>query len=108
MSVMLEFAMFPTDQGESVSAHVSQVIRMIRNSGADYQLTPMGTLIETETLEQAMALVQQSYQILESAGCSRVYSSLKLDIRKGPIGRLKSKIASIEEKIGPVNCQPPQ
>ena len=103
MSVILEFAMFPTDKGESVSAYVSQIISMIRDSGSDYQLTPMGTIIETETLEQAMSLVQQSYSILDAAGCSRVYSSLKLDIRQGPIGRLKGKITSVETKIGKVN-----
>lgn len=103
MSVMLEFAIFPTDKGESVSHYVSQVIEMIRDSGASYQLTPMGSIIETDTLEQALALVQASYQMLETAGCNRVYSSLKLDIRQGPAGRLQGKVASIEEKIGPVN-----
>ncbi|MES9904358.1 MAG: MTH1187 family thiamine-binding protein [Sedimenticola sp.] len=102
MSVLLEFAMFPTDKGESVSPYVSEVIRLIRDSGADYQLTAMGTLIETETLEQAMALVQQAYSQLDAAGCNRVYSSLKLDIRKGKSGRLKGKPASVEEKIGAV------
>ncbi|MES9855826.1 MAG: MTH1187 family thiamine-binding protein [Sedimenticola sp.] len=102
MSVLLEFAMFPTDKGESVSAYVSEVIRIIRDSGADYQLTPMGTIIETETLEEAMTLVQRAYSQLESAGCNRVYSSLKLDIRLGKSGRLKGKLASVEEKIGQV------
>lgn len=103
MSVLLEFAMFPTDKGESVSAYVSQVIKMIRESGADYQLTPMGTIIETSTLKDAMVLVENAYTILEKAGCNRVYSSLKLDIRTGKENRLKGKIASIQEKIGAVS-----
>lgn len=102
MSVLLEFAMFPTDQGESVSRYVSEVVRLIRDSGVDYQLTPMGTIIETETLAEAVALVEQAYSQLEAAGCNRVYSSLKLDIRKGKGGRLKGKLASVEEKIGRV------
>jgi len=49
MSVLLEFSMFPTDKGESVSTHVSKVIKMIHDSGVTYQLTPMGTIIETAT-----------------------------------------------------------
>ncbi|MEE9357557.1 MTH1187 family thiamine-binding protein [Candidatus Vondammii sp. HM_W22] len=106
MSVLLEFAMFPTDKGESVSAYVSQVIKMIRESGADYQLTPMGTIIETPTLKDAMALVENAYAILEKAGCNRIYSSLKLDIRIGKENRLKGKIASIQEKIGDVVIPP--
>ena len=31
MSVLLEFAMFPTDKGESVSNYVSRIIKMIKN-----------------------------------------------------------------------------
>ena len=103
MSVLLEFAMFPTDKGESVSPYVSQVISMIRDSGVNYQLTPMGTIIETDTLETALKLVQDAYSVLDQAGCSRVYSSLKLDIRKGRDGRLQGKLDSIRDKIGEVS-----
>ena len=103
MSVLLEFSMFPTDKGESVSTYVSPVIKMIRNSGISYQLTPMGTIIETENLEQAMGLVQDAYDVLEQAGCNRVYSSLKLDIRKGKSNRLQGKLESVRDKIGEVN-----
>jgi len=63
----------------------------------------MGTLIETSTIAEALEIVQQAYETLESAGCNRVYSSLKFDIRKGKEQRLKQKIQSIEKKIGKVN-----
>lgn len=102
MSVLLEFAMFPTDKGESVSAYVSRVIEMIRESGIPYQLTPMGTIFETDTLEQALAVVQRAGAVLDDAGCNRIYSSLKLDIRKGKSNRLQGKVASIRERIGEV------
>lgn len=102
MSVLLEFAMFPTDKGESVSLYVSKVIKMIRESGVSYQLTPMGTIIETETMSEALAIVQQSYDILEPY-CDRVYSSLNFDIRKGKSNCLKQKIISVENIIGSVN-----
>lgn len=102
MSVLIEFAMFPTDKGESVSAYVSQVIKMISESGYAYQLTPMGTIIETDTMPEALQMIQKSYDILEE-NSSRIYSSIKFDIRKGAKDRLKGKVASIEEKIGKVN-----
>ncbi|MFD1294995.1 MTH1187 family thiamine-binding protein [Lutibacter holmesii] len=102
MSVLLEFAMFPTDKGESVSPYVSKVIKLIRESGVSYQLTPMGTIIETDTVADALAIIQQSYDVLEP-DCDRVYSSLKFDIRKGKSGCLKQKIASVENIIGKVN-----
>ncbi len=103
MSVLIEFAMFPTDKGESVSAYVSQIVAMIRDSGVDYQLTPMGTIIETEELSQATDLVNRAYGILDQAGCSRVFASLKLDIRNGKAGRLEAKVDSIRNKIGSIN-----
>ncbi len=98
MSVLLEFSMFPTDKGESVSTYVSRIIDHIDRSGADYRLTPMGTVVETETLEEALKIIGEAYALLEG-DCSRVYSSLKLDIRKSTKGRLRGKIDSIEEKL---------
>jgi uncharacterized protein (TIGR00106 family) len=105
MSVLLEFSIFPMDQGESVSAYVSQVVNLIRESGISYQLTPMGTIIETETTEQALALVNQSTELLQTLGAKRIYSSIKLDIRHGEKGRLAGKIKSVEDKIGKVSTQ---
>ena len=103
MSVLLEFAMFPTSgdcrDSASVSKYVSRIIDMIDQSGAAYQLTPMGTIVETETMREALDIVEKSYEALEG-DCERVYSSLKLDIRKGKSNRLKTKIASVEREIG--------
>lgn len=100
MSVLLEFAMFPTDKsGDSASESVSKVIEMIHKSGVSYKLTAMGTIIETETIEQALEIVNRSYKVLEPFS-KRVYSSIKLDIRKEKSDRLEQKIESIESKIG--------
>ena len=103
MSVLLEFAMFPTDKsGDSASESVSKIIEMIRKSGVNYKLTAMGTIIETKTLEEALDIVNRSYKVLEPFS-KRVYSSVKLDIRKEKSNRLQQKIESIESKIGNVN-----
>ncbi|TKG95076.1 MTH1187 family thiamine-binding protein [Puteibacter caeruleilacunae] len=101
MSILLEFAMFPTDKGESVSEYVSRVIKLIDNSGNNYQLTPMGTIVETETMREALDLVEQCYEVL-AEDCNRIYSSLKFDIRNSEPGRLQKKVKSIEDKIGKV------
>ena len=99
MSVMLEFAMFPTDKGGSVSEYVSRIVKLIDQSGLSYQLTPMGTIIEADELSQVLTIVAAAYEQLEP-DCGRVYSSLKLDIRKGEGGRLRKKIESVEQKVG--------
>lgn len=103
MSVLLEMAMFPTDGGESKSEYVSEVIKVIRDCGFSYQLTPMATIIETQEISQALEIVQKCYDKLEELDCNRVYSTIKFDIRKGHSNRLKGKVASIEDKIGEVS-----
>ena len=102
MSVLLEFAMFPTDKGDSVSEYVSKIIKMIDKSGCSYKLTAMGTIIETETLKDALAIVNKSYEILEPFS-KRVYATMNLDIQKDKSGRIEKKIESIISKIGKVN-----
>lgn len=102
MSVLLEFAIFPTDKGDSVSKQVSKVIELIRESGISYQLTAMGTLIETDTLPEALALVNSCYDVL-AEDSERVYSTMSIDIQKNKHNRLKTKVEAIENKIGAVN-----
>jgi uncharacterized protein (TIGR00106 family) len=101
MSVLLEFAMFPTDKGESVSEQVSQIIKLIDQSGFDYQLTPMGTIVETATFEEATGVMNSCYALLEPQ-CNRVYCTATFDVRKGEAKRKEQKIVSVEKRIGVV------
>lgn len=102
MSVMINFAMFPTDKGDSASPYVSKVIKMIDESGLPYKLNPMGTTIEADSMEEALEIINKSYKILEP-DCERVYSAITMDIRKGRKNGMQQKIQSIENKIGKVN-----
>ena len=98
MSVLMEFAIFPTDKGESVSEYVSKVIKMIDDSGIKYQLTPMGTIIESQTLQEALDMIEKSYKVLEPYS-NRVYATVKFDIRKNRTNAMTSKIESIVSKM---------
>lgn len=103
MSILLEMAMFPTDNGESKSEYVSEVVKIIKNSGFPYQLTAMATIIETQKLSEALEIVQRCYDKLEELECNRVYATLKFDIRKNHENRLYQKVKSVEEHIGEVS-----
>ena len=98
MSVLLEFSMFPTDVGESKSKYVSKIIDMVDNSGFSYKLTPMSTVVETDTIDEALEIIKRAYEVLEPYS-NRVYSSLKFYIRKNRKNRLESKIASVEREL---------
>ena len=101
-SFLLVFSMFPSDVGESKSAYVSQVVKVVKESGIPYQLTPMATIVECSTLREAFDLVERCYNALDTMGCNRVYTVLKFDIRKNCSNRLENKIKSVEDKIGEV------
>ncbi len=94
--------MFPTSdncrEGSSVSKQVAKIIDAIDRSGVSYRLTPMGTVVETDTIREALDIIELAYE--QVSGCDRVYSSLKFDIRRGKKRRLVEKIDSIEEKLG--------
>ena len=96
--VLLEFSMSPMDKGESLSKYVARSLDIIDASGLPYQLTPMGTVLEGEW-DDVMGVVRDCYERM-SQGCNRISVSIKVDARKGRSGRLASKIASVESKVG--------
>ena len=94
---LLEFSMTPLDKGESVSKYVARSLKIIDESGIDYRLNPMGTVLEG-TWEQVFDVVNQCFERMRQ-DCNRISVAIKVDYRKGKEGRLQSKIASIEEKL---------
>ena len=102
MSVIMEFAMFPTHKDSGVSEFVSRILAMIRETGYEYQLTPMGTLVETPTLSESLMIIEKANELL-LPDCHRVYCTAKFDIREGDKKRMKQKIYSVENRIGDVN-----
>lgn len=99
MSVLMSFAIFPTDKGTSVSEYVAKVVKMVSNSGFECKLTAMTTVVETENFEQALEILNKSYKILEPIS-DRVYCSVNFDIQTNkPNGRIKTKINSVIDKL---------
>lgn len=99
MSVLIDLSIFPMDQGSSLSAFVAPVVGMIAASGHPHQLTAMGTLVETETLAEALALIEQAHLLLAEQGCERVYATAKFDIRAHGSGLLDAKVASVSRRL---------
>ena len=96
--VLLEFSMAPLTQGESVSEYVARSLDIIDKSGLPYQLTPMGTILEGEWHE-VMAVVTACFDAMR-ADCGRVGTQIKIDYRAGAGGRLKSKLDSVQGRLG--------
>ena len=96
--VLLEFSMSPLGLGESVSPYVARSLEIVEQSGLDYRLHAMGTIVEGE-IDQVLAVVKQCFDAM-AADCDRVSCTMKLDFRRGHSGRLEAKVKSVEEKLG--------
>ena len=96
--MMAFFSISPLGAGESVSGAVAKVIDLIKRSGLEHTTTAMGTIIEGEPKE-VFDLLYQCHELMQSK-YPRVTSKILIDHRQGKTGRLKSKIESLEQKLG--------
>jgi len=96
--VLLEFSLYPTDKGESVSEYVKRNLEIIDDSGLPYKLGPMGTCLEGE-YDEVMAVVKRCFDRM-SADCGRVAIQIKVDYRAGHSGRLDAKVQTLKNKTG--------
>lgn len=95
--VLLEFSMSPLGKGESVGKYVSRSLDIIDRSGVEYQLNPMGTVLEGEWNE-VFDVVRRCFERMRK-DCNRISCVIKVDYRKNHRGRLVSKTASVEKRL---------
>jgi uncharacterized protein (TIGR00106 family) len=95
---LMEFTMIPLDKGDSFSKYVAQVLDIVDQSGLDYQLTPMGTIVEGKWSD-LLALLDRCFNAINQIS-DRISLTVKFDYRKGRKGRLESKVKSVQEKLG--------
>ena len=98
MSVLVNFAMFPTDRGASVSSYVAKIERAIVACGFPSQLTPMSTIVETDTMQQALSVIQAAYDAI-AGECGRIYMTASIEAREGEGDRMKGKVESVMRKM---------
>ena len=96
--VLLDFSITPLGQGASVSPYVARCLKIIGDSGLDYRLHAMGTIVEGD-LAEVLDVLRCCVESL-ATDCDRVTCTAKLDYRQGPVGRLTTKVQSVEKLLG--------
>jgi uncharacterized protein (TIGR00106 family) len=61
-------------------------------------LTSMGTILEGEW-DEVMAVMTACFRAMKT-DCERITTSVKIDYRANASGRLKSKVESVQSKLG--------
>ena len=94
--MIAEFSIVPIGKGESVSQYVAECLKIVRASGLDHELTPMGTVVQGQ-FDDAMAVIIACHKKVRSMS-DRVLTSIKIDDRKGE-KPMRQKIESVESKL---------
>jgi uncharacterized protein (TIGR00106 family) len=95
---LMAFSMIPLDKGPSFSRYVAGILEIVDQSGLDYRLNPMGTVVEGEW-DELVALLTRCFRHLEGDS-ERISVHVTFDHRKGISKAMEGKIRSVEEKAG--------
>lgn len=83
----------------SMSLYISEAVKAIEKSGIKYQLTPMGTVIEVSSIDEAFNVARAAHEALIKKGAKRVVTHLTIDDRRDAPKDMEEKIESVIEKM---------
>ncbi len=96
--MVVNFTVVPIGKESSLSAQVAEILKIVSESGIDYKLHSMGTILEGEW-DDIMRLIKKCHKkILKDS--DRVLTTITIDDRKGRTGRIAGKVKSVEKKLG--------
>jgi uncharacterized protein (TIGR00106 family) len=95
MRVILEFSSAPVGAGVSLSAYVKKAIKVVENSGMKYMVTPMGTIMEGDSLDELLEVVKKAHETMFNAGVVRVVTSVKIDERHDVERTMEEKVRKV-------------
>lgn len=96
--MIASFSVVPIGVGEELKEHVAQLVPIIEASGIDYVMGAMQTTLEGDT-DAVMAVIMQCHQHMRTVA-PRVLTHITIDDRDGATGRIKGKVADVEEVLG--------
>jgi len=82
-----------------MSKHIAEVVKAIDKMGIKYELTPMGTVLEVASLDDAFKAVKAAHEILVRDGVKRVVTHLTIDDRRDNPKGMAEKIESVRRKL---------
>jgi uncharacterized protein (TIGR00106 family) len=82
-----------------ISQYVARCIKILRETGIKYQLTPMGTIIEGD-LGEILKVIQWMHEAPFAAGAVRVSTMIKIDDRRDRDSHtMEGKVRAVSEKL---------
>jgi len=86
--------------GTSISKYVAAAMSALDKKGVKYEITGMGTLIETDDPEKLFSAIRAAHESIFKEGAKRVETHVKIDDRRDVDKTMEEKVGSVEQRIG--------
>lgn len=97
--MLAEISVFPLDKGAAgLSRYVAGAVKIIEDSGLNYEIHALGTLIEGPA-DVIFDVIRKCHESV-AAQSDRVVTTVRIDDRRGVQGAIRNKVKSVEEKLG--------
>jgi uncharacterized protein (TIGR00106 family) len=96
--IIVEFVIVPLGE-KSLSRYVAEVVKLLERKGVKYQLTPMSTIIEVPTVEEAFKIIGEAHELMLGLGADRVSTTVRIDDRRDKERTMEDKVESVMEKV---------
>ncbi len=97
--MIAEISVIPIGEGIDLASYVARIVKIIDESGLDYKLNAMGTVVEGDG-DRIFDLIKKCHnKMLETA--QRVYTTVKIDERKDKhMKMIEHKVQAVEKELG--------
>lgn len=96
--MLMELNIVPLGRGESYSADLADILKIIDESGLDYRLTATGTNLEGNW-EDLLDVARRCHKEMRKKA-RRVVTTIKIDDYGERTDRLAAMVRSVEDKAG--------
>lgn len=99
--VVMEISIVPVGtKNASVSRYVAKSLKVLENEkGIKYELNPMGTVIEADSLKKLLEAARKMHEVVLSGEIKRVVTTIKIDERRDRKLSMRGKLKSVEKNI---------
>ncbi|GIU71881.1 MAG: hypothetical protein KatS3mg003_1360 [Candidatus Nitrosocaldaceae archaeon] len=99
-TIHAELSIIPIGTGStSLGRYIAIVIDAIRKEGIDCNITPMGTLIESNDIDVIFNAINKAREALFNEGIKRVEIILRIDERLDKPRSMEDKVISVEKYL---------
>jgi uncharacterized protein (TIGR00106 family) len=96
MSVVALLSVAPVIE-DSMAGEVAKAVEALEDFEAEYETTPMGTILEAEDVEEVMAAATAAHRAVDA---DRVSTFLKIDDKRDREHEAAEKVAAVERELG--------